>query len=405
MNKVAFITSVTPFGSQETFILTELLALKRVGVEMIVIPRDLSGEIFHKKAEKLIEKTLCVPWLDINIMKIFMTFCLLHPLIFIRLVYRICFRARNLKIALKNAVMLPKAIYLSEILLQESVCHIHAHWASTTATMAFIISQVTGIPWSFTAHRWDIKENNILREKCKTAEFVRAISERGKKEIIEIIDNENVSQKIIVIHMGVDIPEKDGGPGRASDMFTIMCPANLLPVKGHRYLLDACRILADKGLKFSCLIAGDGPLEKDLKQFATNLKLDQSVEFMGRLSHQAIFELYDTGKIDAVVLPSIITDDGENEGIPVALIEAMSYGIPVISTGTGSIPELLGDGSGLTANQRDPEALAFSIERLMKDKHLYVQISGKGKDKIREEFSLDYTAEKLQKLFSANCDG
>lgn len=405
MNKVAYITSVTPFGSQETFILTELLALKRVGVELLIIPRDFSREIFHKKAEQLIGLTLCAPWLNINIMIRFMRFCLLNPIVIFSLLTKISFKSGNMEIALKNIVILPKAIYLSEILRQKSICHIHAHWASTTATMAFIISQVTGIPWSFTAHRFDIKQNNILLEKCRTAEFVRTISERGKNEIIEILNDDSVSQKIRVLHMGVDIPEKNGRPWNVSGEFTIICPANLLPVKGHQYLIEACKRLKDKGLKFRCLIAGDGPLEKELRQYAGALKLDHCVEFSGRISHETLFELYESGKIHAVVLPSIITDDGENEGIPVALIEAMSYGIPVISTGTGSIPELLGDGSGLTVSQRDPDALAASIERLMKDEHLYTQISSKGKDKIKKEFSLDYISEKLQKLFSASYDG
>jgi len=195
------------------------------------------------------------------------------PLSVLVLVYRIVLRARSMKIALKNLVMIPKGIYLAKTTFMGAVSHIHAHWASTTATLAYIVSQLTGIPWSFTAHRWDIDENNILKEKCRKASFVRVISERSREEINKIIQDESLSKKVLVIHMGVDICCSSNGEPLSTRQFTFICPANLNTVKGHRYLLEACRILSDKGLQFKCLMAGDGYLEDELKDVSKKMRL------------------------------------------------------------------------------------------------------------------------------------
>jgi colanic acid/amylovoran biosynthesis glycosyltransferase len=296
--------------------------------------------------------------------------------------------------------VLPKALYLSELLKKSSIAHIHAHWASTTSTMAYIISKVTGIPWSFTAHRWDIMENNLLKEKIKMASFVRVISDKGREELMEIGGQAALADKVLVIHMGVVMPAYDGIDGRnRSDIFTILCPANFSHVKGHKYLLKACQILFDKGVKFQCLLAGGGPLENELRNIVKEMRLDNYIIFLGKLPHEELLDLYRKGEINAVILPSIVTENGEKEGIPVALMEAMSYCIPVISTNTGSIPELIGGGSGVMVEERHPEALASAIERLKDDSISYREISIKCREKVEEQFNIFANAGMLLRLF------
>jgi colanic acid/amylovoran biosynthesis glycosyltransferase len=401
MIKIAYITVNMPFGSKETFILTELLSIKELGFDILIIPRDVSINLFHKTAEPLLNNTISLPWLNRKIVWEFLRHLIIHPSSFLRIMINISFKARNLRIFIKNLIIFPKAIYTAKIIRALSISHIHAHWASTTSTMAYIVSNVTGIPWSFTAHRWDIKENNLLKEKCKTASFVRAISEKGRREIMEAVKDKSLADKIFVIHMSVNIPAFYESPNVTPDTFTFLCPANLVIVKGHRYLFEACRRLLDKGIKFKCLIAGDGPLKDELIRSVRNLNLMEYIEFSGKLRHEKLLELYMEGKINSVVLPSIITDDGEEEGIPVALMEAMSYGIPVISTNTGGIHELIGDGSGIMVNEKDPEAIANAIEKLIKDASFYESIRNKGREKIEKDFNISITSEKILKLFSA----
>jgi glycosyltransferase involved in cell wall biosynthesis len=401
MGKIAYITAATPFGLQETFVLNEMLALREFGADILIIPRGKANDkLFHLKAGPLFDHTIGLPLLNAAILTVSLKYILRSPGTCLRVISRIAFGARNIKTAFKNLAILPKALYFAEMLASKSVSHIHAHWASTTATMAYIISRLTGIPWSLTAHRWDIAENNILKEKCRTASFVRVISEAGRSEIIHIVNDKSLVNKIIVIHMGVDIPKMTDSLYIRQQVFNVLCPANLLPVKGHKYLFDACGILRDKKIKMKCLVAGDGPLEKELKDYVRRRNLDGYVEFLGRVTQEELFALYRSGRTAAVILPSILTGDGQKEGIPVSLMEAMAYGIPVISTNTGGIPELIGDGSGIMVRGNDPSSIASAIENLISDRAYYESVGRRGKEKIKSNFNMKSITGELLKLFA-----
>lgn len=283
--KITYITAKTPFGPLETFILTEMLALKELGVNLIIIPRDKSHELFHKKAETLLEDTLIVPWFNIKIARTFLTFIINNLVLFLKLINDIVFKARNIKIAIKNLFILPKALYISKFLKGTSTSHIHAHWGSTTSTMAYIVSKTTGIPWSFTTHRWDIKENNLLKLKINAASFTRCISEHGKKMILDISGRE-YEHKIKIIPMGVELIESTNFTALKNNPFTIAVPANLYPVKGHKYLIDACSILKKRGIeKLKCFFYGDGHLENELKRHINKIQLNDCVIMPGRISN------------------------------------------------------------------------------------------------------------------------
>jgi len=126
-----------------------------------------------------------------------------------------------------------------------------------------------------------------------------------------------------------------------------------------------------------------------------------NIKFLGRLPHEQLLGLYAEGRVDVVVLPSIVTGDDVREGIPVALMEAMSYGIPVISTRTGGIPELLGDGSGIMVEEKDAESLAGAIEKLINDPDYYALTGMRGREKIERDFNLSLISERLLELFSS----
>ncbi len=394
---LAYITAQAPYGRGESFIIEEMLALRKLGIDLVIVPRNPPKEVFHTDAEKLLGNTVWLPLFSIQMIPPLLKTMILKPHFWI-IIFNILFNSRNLEILIKNLSVVPKAVFISHLFCQMGIQHIHAHWGSTTATMAYIISQLTGISWSFTLHRWDIRENNMLKEKVNTAKFVRCISENGRNELLNTISRK-YGNKVKVIHMGVKTPDKISEPNINRDFFTIVTPANLLEVKGHKFLAEACSILIERGIdSFQCIFYGEGPLRTELEKLIQEKGLTEYIKIPGAIPHQELLKIYKNHKVDIVVLPSITTADGEHEGIPVALMEAMAYGIPVISTDTGGIPELIGDGSGIMVEEKNAEAIADALERLIKDKDYRYEIGRKGRLRVEKEFDIEKNVKALIEL-------
>ena len=286
-------------------------------------------------------------------------------------------------------------MWLASVATEWEADHIHCHWGGTTATMAMIASQFSGVPWSLTLHRWDIVENNLLALKARQASMVRFISEDGflMGKGLGMPDSGHVR----VLHMGVDMPALPS-EARPSGRI-ILCPARLVDVKGHKFLLEAWKTLKDKGVDGELWLAGDGPLRPSLERLSAKLGLRGSVRFLGMVPHKRLLEMYEQFGVAAVVLPSIDLGAGCHEGIPVALAEAMSYGIPVVATRTGGTTELIQPGTGLLVAPQDSPALARAIESLLKDP-LGAQKLGKyGRSRVAQEFDIHRIASELESVF------
>ena len=180
----------------------------------------------------------------------------------------------------------------------------------------------------------------------------------------------------------------------------LVVPANLLEVKGHAYLLEAMRLLVNRGVRVHTDIAGDGPLRKELASRVERLGLQNRVTLLGLLPHEQLLKRMQEGEWDMLVLPSIVTDSGEKEGIPVAIIEAMSCSVPVVSTATGGILELFeGVDGALLVPPKDPDALAEAIERLIEDTDLRARSVESGRRRVEEGFSVERVAAELVERF------
>ncbi len=386
--KIAYITAQSPWGKGETFILEEMLEIKQQGHDLTIIPRNPSGYIYHYKGKKLKYSSVHLPVINLRMFIFFIYFLILSKKRMIKVILNIIKHSKSIRILLKNLLIVPKSVYLSRIIMDNKIEHIHAHWGSTTATMAYIIHQLTNIPWSFTLHRWDIKENNMLEEKVRSAKFVRCISRSGEEELFNII-KKTYKKKIYIIHMGVKVPEKVKITKSNSGLFIIATPANLLEVKGHEYLIEACKILLVRGIyNFNCIFFGEGPLRRRLEDIIKKEHLTEYIKMPGAIPHERLMNMYKNGEIDMVVIPSINTPDGEHEGIPVSLMEAMAYGIPVVSTNTGGISELIGDGSGVMVREKDSMALANAIEKLLIDKQFRNAMKKKERLKVKRDFDV-----------------
>jgi glycosyltransferase involved in cell wall biosynthesis len=301
---------------------------------------------------------------------------------------------------LKNLLVFPKGLWLARLIRRWEADHIHAHWAGTTATLAMVAARMSSTPWSFTAHRWDILENNALAAKAREASFVRFVSESGKALAASLKIND-IERATKVIHMGVPVSQAFQTASASPVRPVIICPANLVPVKGHGYLLEALNILKHRAIVPEVWLAGDGELRPALEMRARQLNIADQVRFLGQVEHERLLDFYRNQRVQIIVLPSLELGKGVHEGIPVALIEAMSYGIPAISTQTGGIPELLQGGAGIMVPPADSVALANAIERLLMEPAERLRFGQAGMLRIRQSFSITTVIDQLTDLFLA----
>ena len=252
---------------------------------------------------------------------------------------------------------------------------------------------MSGIPWSFTAHRYDVVLNNLLAEKLRSARFGRFIA----REILDLarpLVAPDAIARAVLIHMGVPLspPPVGESPARATPV--VLCPAQLIPRKAHHHLLDATARLRARGIGFELWLAGDGPEGDALGRRVDELRLGDRVRQLGTVPHAELLRLYRERAVDCVVLPSL------HEGISVALIEAMAHGVPAIGTRTGGIPELLDDGAGVLVPPGDPGALADALELVLGSATLRGELARAGRRRIEEEFDVMAIARELARHFA-----
>ena len=395
MPRIIYLTVQIPLGYGEEFFIDEMLELSRQGVELIIVPRSpISNHITQSRALGLNDNCVYQPLLSPAIIWNSLMFFFKNHIKVMNLLYSLIKEKTAIKNHFKNLIVFPKALWIACLVKIKKADHIHAQWASTTATMAMIASEITGIPWSFTAHRGDIKENNLLSMKIQRASFVRFISESGV-ELARKQGATHLEEKSHVIHMGVTFPQNDNISAENESDINIMCPANLIEVKGHKYLLSAIEILCRRDVHCSLLLVGQGILLSKLQKQSEDIGISEKVEFLGQIPHEDLLNMYRTGRITMVVLPSIDLGDGLHEGIPVSLMEAMAHGIPVISTNTGGIPELLRGGAGIMVSPNSAEALADAIEMLIKDTDARRNYIEAGRTRIKNEFAIESVVNKL----------
>jgi glycosyltransferase involved in cell wall biosynthesis len=297
--------------------------------------------------------------------------------------------ARTVGVFLKNLVVFPKGLWLARVARQIGADHIHAQWASTSATVGLVASTLSGIPWSFTAHRWDISARNLLKVKAQTAQFVRAIDMRGAQELAGLVGL--YKNKLHVIHLGVALHVlSEEAHARRLGSLRVLIGARLDQGKGHRFAFEAVRQLKARGVDISLDCAGDGPLERKLKEYAIALDVHDRVQFLGLVDHEELLNRLRAWQWDVALLPSIETSE-EREGIPIFLMEAMAAGIPVVATNTGGIPELLGGGAGMLIPQQDMGAIADALARVATDDHLRHQLVDAGIQRVRDQFTVEGT--------------
>jgi colanic acid/amylovoran biosynthesis glycosyltransferase len=395
--RIVYVTNRLPFGQGETFIVPEIEALLAAGHDVLIVPRRSGDPLVHDDARRLVIHTRPVPGVLTLVAAVLGAFAR-HPRRTARAFRRLSPTRPRYRI-LVNALATAEGVWLARAARAWGADHIHAHWAHATATLAMGASAMSGIPWSFTAHRYDIVLNNLLAEKLRSARFGRFIA-RATLDLARQLVGPDAIAGACVLHMGVPLPSTsdDARPARATPV--VLCPARLMPVKGHRHLLDAAARLVADGVAFEVWLAGDGPDAAALARRIHQLGLGDRVRMLGMVSHAELLRFYREGKVDCVVLPSVDLGGGVHEGISVGLMEAMAHGVPVVSTRTGGLPELLEGGAGLLVPPADAEALAGALAGVLDSATLRAELGRAGRRRIAEQFDIAKITRDLARRFA-----
>jgi colanic acid/amylovoran biosynthesis glycosyltransferase len=376
----------------ETFILREVIELERQGRPVRLVPiLHERPEVVHREALPWMGRVLHAPLFSVAVVAAGLRMLRRRPGRVLRLFTRLlAASAASPGFLLRTLAIFPKSLWIAERLEAEGAAHLHAHFATHPATLALIVSTLTGIPWSVTVHAHDIFVSRVLlREKLAQARFVRAISQFNR-DFLERLDP-GLAGRVRVIHVGID-PEvyRRLPPPPAGGLPRVLCVASLRPYKGHAVLLDACRLLADQGIAFRCELVGEGPLRRELEGRIAELGLQDCVILAGALPQNEVARRL--GESSVFVLPSVVAPDGQMEGIPVALMEAMAAGRPVVASDLSGIPELVEDGvSGLLTRPGNAEEIAAALKRLLDDPGLGRTLGERGRETVEREFRLDRT--------------
>lgn len=408
--KIAYITSKFP-EITETFILYEMLALKKQGVQIELYPFIRSQtEVVHAEAKEFIDQAHFQPFISWPIVRSHLNYILRKPKLYLHILWKIIGENwGSVRFLSRALAIFPLSVYLSELMKSQGIQHIHAHFASHPAAAAYVIHRLAGIPFSFTAHGTDLhRDRHMLSEKVSKAEFVITISEYNKRLIISECGAE-IAGKVFVIHCGVDTEFFKPSPGyshnsdkvKDSGSISIVCVGTLHEVKGQKYLIEACKILRERGVSFTCHFVGDGPDWHSLTRQVSTAGLDDQVKFHGRLNRDEIANLL--RDVDVLVAPSVRTGDGRREGIPVVLMEAMSSGLAVVASDISGIPELVQSGkTGLLVPPRNERKLADALEELHRNDDLRQSLGKHARFKVIQDFHLDGNASALLELFKAS---
>jgi glycosyltransferase involved in cell wall biosynthesis len=236
--------------------------------------------------------------------------------------------------------------------------HLHTHFAFDQAEVLMHLSRLLNIPCSVTAHARDIYVSpRLLKEKFSQAKFVATISEYNRKYILASIAPD-IADKIHIVHCGIDlsnIPTAHKSHRTQAELVTV---ARLVPKKGIDLLLQALARLPSPNIR--CRIIGDGPQREELEDLAQSLNLKDQVEFLGSQPNEKTLAI--VGNADLFILPCRKTPEGDADGIPVAMMEAMAMGVPVLSTHLTGIPELVQPSAGILVEPEDIDALWRAIQ-------------------------------------------
>lgn len=399
--KIAYIMSRFPH-LPETFILREMNEMGQFGWDIALYPLIRQEQsVIHDEARPWLDKAQPLPFFSAGVFAANLRTLFKKPGRYLSLWGQAI--AQNLSspnLLIRAIALLPKAVYAAELMQAEGIQHIHAHYATHPALVAWAIKQLTGISYSVTVHAHDIfVRTAMLDTKMREATFVAAISNFNRDYLGDKV-GQWVKEKIFIVHCGIQ-PEKYTAKPRqwqAGERFELITIGSLQPYKGQKVLVEACALLRDKGVPFRCRVIGSGEEKENLEQQIAQHNLQNEVLLLGGKKQSEVAELLATAH--CYLQPSIITPSGKMEGIPVALMEAMAGELPVLASALSGIPELVRPGeTGYLVPPAEAQALANMIEKIYHEPAEAARLAANGRALVLQEFELRANVEQLAKLF------
>jgi glycosyltransferase involved in cell wall biosynthesis len=299
------------------------------------------------------------------------------------------------------------ALYFADFFALNEVDHVHVHFANRAAHTALFLKEISGIPFSVTAHGQDFMKDlgsdDLLREICAAAEFVAGETDYSRDLLRQRCPTS--AAKIHKVYNGIDL-ERFPAPGDQAaapyQLPRIVSVGRLVAFKGFDDLIDACAELARRRIDFVCDIIGDGPLRETLQAKIEKLDLASRVNLLGSLSQDAVLEKLQAADIFA--LASTTDTHGATDVFPTVILEAMASARPVVSTRLAGIPELVVDGeTGMLTPSGDSTALAQALEQILRDPELRLRFGHAGRARIEQHFRIEQTVAPLIEMLERSC--
>ena len=401
---IAYVAQFFPYLT-ETFVYREVCALRDSGFNVVTFSnRTPDPEKLSEESRGLVGSTTYVfpvDWLPVLLAHLY--FLLRHPIRYISTAkYVLAVPGESMSNRKRTVGHFFGAVYLAREAQKKGVEHIHAHFAVNAATIGLVMSRLINVTYSFTAHNIFFTDKLILRQKLESATFIPIISDFSRQYLLDYApDLEGLDDKFHIVRCGIspnDFTPKPYLNGSKPPTPQIFSLARMDEKKGMPYLVEACRILRDRGVDFHCVIGGPGEEKPLVEQLVKKYDLSNHIETPGVLFQDQITPYWD--KADMFVLACVTAKDGDQDGIPVVLMESMAKCVPSISTYVSGVPELIDDQeTGLLVPEKDAEALADAMQKLIDDPAYAVNMGLAGRAKVSSEFNVYNSADKLAKLF------
>lgn len=391
--RVLYVVSLFPCWS-ETFIVREMHALIERGADIAILSlKPATEKIVQPGAVELLTRTRH-PRSALASILAFGWLALRHPIAVTGFVAQLCAGMwRQPGVLFKSLSALCRTAGQWRWIKQFDADIIHAPWATYPATVAWFTSRLLGKPFSFTSRAHDIfVEDHMMRSKLAQADLAVTITRNNVRHMARWMSAPGAIP-VQVMHSALDLDEttyqRDGRmPHR------LLSVGRLDPIKGFEVLLAALALVHERGVRFDSVIIGEGDERARLEALRDKLGLGGIVSLPGAKPQTEVREAMAQSTL--MVMPCVVTPDGNADGIPNVLTEAMAAGLPVLSTRVSGIPELIEDGvSGRLVDQRDPHALADAIQTLLADPALRDGYAHAGRAKVEKEFDVRIEAGRL----------
>ena len=399
--RVLYLVSLFPCWS-ETFIVREIERFIERGVDVRILSlKPPSEALVQKRAEALMDRVIGPRSLLAEFPTVLLEM-LRHPIAVSVVLFQLLSGLWRQPEALgKSLVAVWRGLAALPAIRRFDPQWLHAHWATYPSTVAWALSRMTRVPFSFTAHAHDIfVEDQLIRPKLADAALAVTIS-RYNVRYLARWGGDHLGERLQVVHCGVDFAElAENLEARASDHLVTV--GRLDPIKGFDTLIPALGLLKRRGVAFRCTVIGEGPQRRELEAQIAAEGLAERVALVGAKPQEFVRAALNDATV--FVMPSVTTPEGNQDGIPVALMEAMATAGAVVSTQVSGIPELVHDGrNGLVVAPGDATALADALQRLLGDEGLRHRLGLAARATVAAEFDARHEADRLLAQIGVRC--